>query len=473
MHQILRQVVAVDVNGGEDVGREVQRRVSELCRHAVSAYLEVAFAPFDAVETYVVIDRLDVDLGDVRLERLESALTTSLSTAVATTLRERGLTPHSPASGVSLQHGGLSPVEALITGVLHFLRHGRLPWWYVRADSRTLEERLLGVLASDVGEMRPRVGDSSDPRSSHVAFLEDLVRLLRSNGTARQRLLHQFSMPCLLTLLEKINAELHRDALRALKVVHGSSLSGSLRDRLENGVLEAAIEWVASDTGRSVLSPMGQLLQMSADRLAPSLPRIERDRVATALGVDTKAEFDRRAAPDPAPAGDEIAVCDGLLVDNAGVVLLHAFLPQFFAALGLVEDEALVRPSRAALLLHHLATGAPTAEEHELVFAKVLCGLPIESALPSETPVTAKEQAEATALLDSVVRHWEALRNTSADGLRGNFLTRPGRIELRDDDWVLRIETRSYDVLLESLPWGIAHLKLPWMSRLMNVEWTA
>jgi len=57
--------------------------------------------------------------------------------------------------------------------------------------------------------------------------------------------------------------------------------------------------------------------------------------------------------------------------------------------------------------------------------------------------------------------------------LRGNFLARRGRLEPREDDWLLRVEPRSYDLLLEGLPWGIAHVKLPWMPRLMHVEWAA
>jgi len=471
MHQILRQIVDVDVRGGEEVGLEVQRQVSDVCRRAVGAHLEGALAPFDADDRYLVIDRLDVDLGDVRLEHLESALTTSLSTAVAATLRERGVTPLPRGSTATTGLRAFTADEALLAGVLHFLRHGRLPWWYVSADPRPLDERMLALLSPDGAVARPPGRDASRPSASGGAFIVDLLRMLRSDSRARERLRRQFSTASVVKLLELIDAGAHGRLLEAVRSVRRSALSGEMRDRLEAGLVDVAIDAIAREAPPA---SDGDLLRRAAMRLAPRLSGDERERLAAGVGFDVPVDLEH---PSPAPAlhlaADDEAATEGLLVDDAGVVLLHPFLPRFFGALGVAVDDALVRPARAALLLHHLATGALAAEEHDLVLAKVLCGIPIESPVPREAPVTAEEQAEATALLDSVVRHWEVLRNTTADGLRGNFLARRGRIELREDDWVLRLELRPYDLLLDSLPWGIAHVKLPWMPRLMHVEWAA
>jgi hypothetical protein len=63
------------------------------------------------------------------------------------------------------------------------------------------------------------------------------------------------------------------------------------------------------------------------------------------------------------------------------------------------------------------------------------------------------------------------LRNTSPDGLRGTFLLRPGKVSLRNDDWLLQVEARTCDILLEQLPWGIGMIKLPWMEKMVWVEW--
>src|SRR5262249_41296575 len=109
---------------------------------------------------------------------------------------------------------------------------------------------------------------------------------------------------------------------------------------------------------------------------------------------------------------------------------------------------------------------------YELILPKILCNVPLETPVESNLELTPAEREEAAALLEAVIRHWEALRNTSVDGLRGTFLIRPGKVSLRDDgDWLLQVESKSYDILLDQLPWGIGMIKLPWMERMLWVEW--
>jgi hypothetical protein len=163
---------------------------------------------------------------------------------------------------------------------------------------------------------------------------------------------------------------------------------------------------------------------------------------------------------------------DGLLVDHAGIVLLHPFLPRFFTGLGVAAGDELVDPDRAPGLLHHLATGEVVAPEHALTLAKALCGVPLEAPCAADVGLTSVEMAEATALLEAAIGHWAALRSTSPDGLRAEFLQRPGVLSVTaDGDWLLRVEGRTVDILLDQLPWGFSPLRLPWMSRLMMVEW--
>ena len=63
--------------------------------------------------------------------------------------------------------------------------------------------------------------------------------------------------------------------------------------------------------------------------------------------------------------------------------------------------------------------------------------------------------------------------DASIEGLRGTFLVRPGKLFRRDSgDDVLQVEGRSFDILLDRLPWGIGTIQLPWMKRILWVEWT-
>jgi len=67
--------------------------------------------------------------------------------------------------------------------------------------------------------------------------------------------------------------------------------------------------------------------------------------------------------------------------------------------------------------------------------------------------------------------HWKALGKTSVDGLRVAFLQRRGALREEEDGWRLQLEPESFDVLLGHLPWGLATVKLPWMTRPLYTDW--
>jgi hypothetical protein len=163
-----------------------------------------------------------------------------------------------------------------------------------------------------------------------------------------------------------------------------------------------------------------------------------------------------------------------LLVSNAGVVILHPFLIQFFSNCGWLKKQeftdANTRTS-AVLMLHYLASGETEVPEHQLIFPKLLCGMPWEVSLEAIEPFSNDLLAAAEELLASVVKHWSALRNSSPDGLREAFLRRGGKLEWTEDTWRLEVEQKTQDVLLGKLPWGLSIIKFPWMKRRLSVYW--
>jgi hypothetical protein len=162
---------------------------------------------------------------------------------------------------------------------------------------------------------------------------------------------------------------------------------------------------------------------------------------------------------------------EGIHVNCAGIVLLHPFLPRLFEGVGIARDGKLLQPERAVWLLHYLATGQRIAPEYDLLVPKLLCNVPPETPVDARVELTAAEDEEAAALLAAVIGHWDALGDTSADGLRGTFLVRPGTLSRRDGDDLLRVEAQSFDVLLDRLPWSVGMIQLPWMEKLLWVEW--
>jgi hypothetical protein len=173
-------------------------------------------------------------------------------------------------------------------------------------------------------------------------------------------------------------------------------------------------------------------------------------------------------APD---ARGQTLAAEGIYVRNAGMVILHPFLPRFFETLGIAAEDKLLQPERALWLLHFLTTGQLTAPEYELMLPKILCTVPLETPVESDVVLTETEQREANTLLEAVIRHWKALKSTSPDGLRGTFLVRHGKVSPRDGDWLLQVEAKTWDVLLDQLPWGISVIRLPWMNPVLWVEW--
>jgi hypothetical protein len=175
-------------------------------------------------------------------------------------------------------------------------------------------------------------------------------------------------------------------------------------------------------------------------------------------------------------ADDDPAAAHGCFVNNAGLILLHPFLPRFLNVVGIAAEGARALDTahlpRAAALLHWLATGRDEVFEFELPLVKVLLGIARDVPLPVACGLLNNDdRTEANALLAAAVEHWPALRHTSVAGLRGTFLQRRGL--LRDDGsgWRLQVEAESFDVLLGRLPWSINLVKLPWMTKPIFTDW--
>ena len=161
-------------------------------------------------------------------------------------------------------------------------------------------------------------------------------------------------------------------------------------------------------------------------------------------------------------------------VQNAGLILLHPFLKQFFTATGITGKQGILTHENydlAVQSLHFLATGNENVFEGNLVFEKFLCGVPLKTSVQKQSLLTDQIKNEANELLAEVVRHWAALKNTSADGLRQMFIQRDGKLFQEDDKYKLIVERKAQDLLLERLSWNISVIKLPWISNILFTEW--
>jgi len=100
-----------------------------------------------------------------------------------------------------------------------------------------------------------------------------------------------------------------------------------------------------------------------------------------------------------------------------------------------------------------------------------MCALPLEEPVPAEILLTNEEKQLCEELLKVVIQRWEKMNNSSVEGFQAAFLQRDGALWEKDDDWWLRVEERGYDMILQTLPWGIGMIKTPWMEKTIYTEW--
>jgi hypothetical protein len=121
--------------------------------------------------------------------------------------------------------------------------------------------------------------------------------------------------------------------------------------------------------------------------------------------------------------------------------------------------------------LAYAATGKTSREETELVINKILCGLDLTAPLNKVKELAITEKETVDSLLHAVTQQWSALKETSIDSLRQSFLQRDGRLIEEEGQFFLKIEHKSFDMLLNQIPWNISKIKLSWMQKILEVEW--
>lgn len=166
---------------------------------------------------------------------------------------------------------------------------------------------------------------------------------------------------------------------------------------------------------------------------------------------------------------------DKVYIRNAGMVLLHPFLPMYFNRLGLMENGKFIdddKRRRAVHLLEYLVTGEEGHEEHLLVLNKLMCGLAPGEPVEKTIVLTGQEREVSESLLHAVIQQWSKIGNTSVAGLRETFLQREGTLAPTDEFWLLRVQQKGIDVLLQFLPWAFSMIKTGWMPKAIHVEWT-
>ncbi len=183
---------------------------------------------------------------------------------------------------------------------------------------------------------------------------------------------------------------------------------------------------------------------------------------------------------DSKPAWEEelsMSVPEYIFVGNAGVVLLSPWFPRLFGILGLLNEKQkdfkdMASRIRAVFIIQRLVTFEEREyEEKELAFNRILVGCPFSEPLPAKMELTEEELQVTESMLNGVKENWTKLQNTSIRGFQYNFIERSGQLEQKEGKWILTVDPRPYDMLLDSVPWSYNRVRFPWLKKQILVSW--
>jgi len=488
-HRIQRQILELAV-GAIAEAPAVQQTLARPFWDSVVPELEEVFDRAAGTDELLRLDRLELDLGRLGGGNWPSEFCKKLIAELT-----RSLAQFTPVSETDDEDGrGATRRAEPWRQFLFFLTNGRLPWW----------------ATAPIGRWNDVLSTRSD------ADWNALRETVSADSRARARLAYSVDDEFLELAIERWSGV--PDAARVLEQLTPAHLGADPRRRWRRGFWMLVLDWVATNGFRSPgggpqrardlkmlramydsdIGPSSVPAQPANEsrehegriRTADDLPEpwrawwLSQDDTAPLERAATEPRTDARESKRRAPIESSqrasasrkprLAVEDEVIyLAGAGVILVHPFLELVFRERGLLDGKSfrgLEARDRAVQMMGSITFGRTDVPEHDLVLAKVLCGVSLEEPLE---PVLLEDDdlAACEALLRAVLEHWTALRSSSPEWLREQFFLRDGKIEDVDSGRRLTIERRAQDVLLARLPWGFGVVALPWLTEQIFVHW--
>ncbi len=392
--------------------------------------MEELFNAQTGKDEYAFIEKLEIDCGIVHPDNWEQQLAAEFVRKLKAALREVNTKKMEP---------GQMKAEKALESFFFYVEKGYLPWNKPAQTVSALEPLLL----------------------INKSLVERIKMLLAAQPKLAERLAGAFSTGFVMKLIEMLEKSNHSNYVRApLQRNSGNAIIVNQQHEMAEQLQALCAE-----------NPARRDEQLPSPALSPSDGITEAGRRSEDV-QDAQGKGMKTADIASKERGDVSE--EAIYLENAGLVLLHPFLPPLFAELGLLKDNEWIKdssPVQAVAALAFLATGTEAGEECTMMLNKVMCALPVSDIVSTVLPLPLPAQQECDALLREVIQHWRILKNTSIDGLREGFLQRNGKLSRVNDGWLLQVEQRTIDILLGHLPWGIGIVRLPWMKETLFVEW--
>ena len=471
--------------------------------------IEQCFQDYDSINKYLTIERLELDLGTFSTGQLLSKMPEKLYRELQkilssyhvemTHFEDAEIIEETPSGNFSVPQvtkRKTNPIvkNSEVTAFLFFLQYGYLPWWY--SDDPEWDPEWVQKLTGE-----------------NWQELRDFLTAYQENGVyyerALFRLISQFSDGFLASLLNRLQLKKPVESAWSWFTRFYEALQKTETDsfRTESSLPSFSVlrwhfwrKWIRYAAGMSAIPDLATLFALikqpsfityflsgkeDNNEWMDSVPEfwygelisLKQQELKSNPELSLSSEFDNHAESEKLKEperAEHITEEDFILIPDAGLVLLHPFLPRLFEHCHWLDENEFVNDearNRAVYLLHYLAAGNEDAPEYVLMLPKLLCGIPTEWPLEPALPLTDAEKACCDEMLIQVIAHWTALRNTSPAGLREAFLWRQAKLFSKGEEWRIEVHRKTADILLNHLPWGFSMIKFSWMPRLLSVSW--
>jgi hypothetical protein len=477
-HIINRQVFEFSCSHYEDAF-QLQKQLEGGLQHDIEYCIDTALSEWNDTGETLRIDKLEIDIGEIPFD----SLAILLHGKIYTVLKDKLVATVIPGKAQSISQeqaiarDGIELIEI-------FLLSGSLPWWVGHAANFSLTEAIQQLL------------------KDNSASINNLLLKNLFNKKFTERLSLQIDA----NLLENLTTMLpDMQALRSTleKMIDQSFVQNSKKEKTaENGsAIIDAEDLKPVDISKNISQLLLKI--MAAQPLPPTVEQFEllikektyeifgktplRNRVDQIVDITLVEEvysimksFERNISdvPQLERFSDDITSLapgnDKIYIQNAGLALITAFMPALFKELHWIENGVFRNRTtqlKALFLLHYITTGIDEAPEYTLQLNKILCGFALDEPIPFSVELTAEEKKEADQLLQDVVDHWTALNRSTANALRGSFLLRDALLSRSGGRWLLQVERKGYDVLVDKIPWSWKVVKFGWMENYIDIEW--
>lgn len=514
----------------------LQTRITNDYQRLVLKSMSEVFDQLVSPNEFLSIDKLEIDLGRVGISDLDyefpGKIRKEIEEALAKLLNEARNTPGGNAQvrvmtsegdtitvRASLKNDSASFFEALI----HYLEFGLLPWASNKKEKPGLRFLLSEAMTHHPEELRIALTRFRDKphvfRRLALQVKEDQLQYLAAIlGSGFSSRLNEFYRQLLALTKTLSKQDLKSGGVKmmevnALKVffwqeaLHyfskGNTGSGKEEEMLFlSGILKrlialtkikiAKIKRAEGDFEdlkkalkkiKEIDEEQGLKIKEVEEDTELKIKEVEEGAKSKIKEVEEGPELKIKEELPETPEAEE-----GIYIENAGMVILAAYLHGFFKRTGLVEGREFVSENaqwKAVHLLQWMVYGEKgmiekeaadkdeeTTNEHELILNKIFCGIDIAEPVPLEIDLTESEKEEATQLLQSVIQNWSIINRISVHALQTTFLQKEGKLKRVDKSWNLFIHRDSaLDIIIDRLPWSISMIKLPWNKDMVYVEW--